>query len=251
MDDRDAEVRIILRLFSFSQCDSNEYVSIFPSYKNHRLREGLEIIDRIDPAKLRLLVSRVCQCLQSGVGGNAFSKDEEEKLSVSLELNETELSLLLDTVTLIYAQAAYHVVKPALMESYMKETFNIREEKVTVLVKTWGTYAKGIVEELRQKSIFPVQVKTVKIFISKSKFCYDFLNFISQKVNEINWNLNVQASSTAVAKDTRPTVILQLGLTDASIKDGRSSLTIESDKSGLLELYNNLEKIQSQLDSLK
>lgn len=49
----------------------------------------------------------------------------------------------------------------------------------------------------------------------------------------------------------RPTAMLQLGLTNISSKDSKSLLTIETDKGGLLELYNSLEKIQSQLDSLK
>ncbi|XP_046749592.1 COMM domain-containing protein 10 [Diprion similis] len=192
-----------------------------------RLREGLDIIDRIDSGKLRLLASRICQSLQTSVEGNVFSPSQEEKLSVSLGLNKTELSLLLDTTTLIYAQAAYYVVKPALMESDMKETFAIQNEKADVLVQIWATYAKSIVDELLQKSIFPVQV------------------------TEINWNLNVQSSSTVMAKDMRSTVMLQVGLNDTSSKQSKSSITIETDKTGLLELYNNLEKIQSQLDSLK
>lgn len=115
-------------------------------------------MDRIDSGKLRLLVTRVCQNLQNGTGGSAFSPEEEEKLSVSLDLNRTDLSLLLDTAILIYVQAAYHVVKPSVMESHMRETFNIEDEKINILVQTWTTHAKGIVDELRQKSIFPVQV---------------------------------------------------------------------------------------------
>ncbi|XP_012256358.2 COMM domain-containing protein 10-like [Athalia rosae] len=192
-----------------------------------RLREGLVILDQINSGKLRLLASRVCQNLQSRIGANTFSQDEEEKLSISLNLSPTDLNLLLDTTTLIYIQAAYHIVKPAAMESYMKDTFNIQDEKINVLVQTWMAHAKGIVDTLRQKSIFPTQV------------------------TEINWNLNVQCSSTAVAKDMRTHGMLQLGITDISGKDSPTMLTIEADKTGLTELFDNLEKIQRQLDSLK
>lgn len=42
-------------------------------------------------------------------------------------------------------------------------------------------------------------------------------------------------------------VLLQLGLAGAENKQ----LTIEMDKSNIADLYNKLEKIQSQLDALK
>lgn len=90
-----------------------------------------------------------------------FTQEEEEKLLASLEVNKATLIVLLDTIELIYLQAAYGVVKPAAMETLMKESFPISEEKVSIFTNAWITHAKGIVECLRHKSIFPVQVRKV------------------------------------------------------------------------------------------
>lgn len=77
---------------------------------------------------------------------------------LSLNMNKETLSLLLDTMTFIYSQAAFGVVKPAMMESVLKESFSIAEEKVSIIVNAWIIHAKRIIDALRQKSIFPRHV---------------------------------------------------------------------------------------------
>ncbi|XP_012527988.1 COMM domain-containing protein 10 [Monomorium pharaonis] len=188
-----------------------------------KLEQGLRIVTRVDNSKFRLLVNRICRTLQSSVDTKVFNEEEEEKLLVSLDLTKDELALLLDTVTSTYTQAACSTVKPSVMEAVMKDSFKLDEEKISIFTNAWMTYGKGIVENLRQQSIFPTQVK------------------------DINWCLNVQSSSSTISKDARPVALLQLGLTG----DKTSTLTVEFDKKQLTELYYNLEKIQSQLDFLK
>lgn len=112
----------------------------------------------MDNSKFRLLVNRICQSLQSSIDTKVFNKEEEEKLLVSLDMTKDELTLLLDTVTLIYTQAACNIVKPSVMEAVMRDNLKINDEKITIFINSWVTYGKGIVENLRQKSIFPTQV---------------------------------------------------------------------------------------------
>ncbi|XP_011300625.1 COMM domain-containing protein 10 [Fopius arisanus] len=188
-----------------------------------RLEQGLKMLSQVENGKLRPLVNRICQSLHSGMTERAFSQDEEEKLLISLNVKRDELDLVLDTITLIYSQAAFGVVKPVIMESLMKESFSVPEDKVSIFVNAWVTYAKGIIDSLKQKSIFPSQVE------------------------DINWTLNIPATSSEISLDVKPSIYLQLGLTGTESK----RLTVEMDKPHLTELYNHLEKIQSQLDALK
>lgn len=188
-----------------------------------RLEQGLRISNKIDSSKFRLLVNRICQTLRSDVSTKVFSEEEEEKLLVSLDLNRDDLTLLLDGIVLIYKQAACNIVKPSAMEAVLKDTFQIAEDKVQIFLNAWITYGKGIIDNLRQKSIFPVQVK------------------------DIDWCLNIQSASSTVKKDVRPVALLELGL----IGEKNSKLTVEFDKKELTGLYENLEKIQVQLDALK
>ncbi|EFN87784.1 COMM domain-containing protein 10 [Harpegnathos saltator] len=194
------------------------WISITP-----KLEQGLKVVSRMDNSKFRLLVNRICQSLQTSNNTKVFNEEEEEKLLISLDLTKDELTLLLDTVTSIYTQAACNIVKPSIMEAVMKDNFKVDDEKISIFTNAWITHGKGIVENQRQQSIFPTQVK------------------------DINWCLNVQSSSSTISKDARPVALLQLGLTG----DKTSMLTVEFDKKQLTSLYYNLEKIQTQLDALK
>ncbi|KZC04166.1 COMM domain-containing protein 10 [Dufourea novaeangliae] len=109
------------------------------------------------------------------------------------------------------------------MDSTLNSIYKTDDEKIQIFLNAWVTYGKGIIDNFRQQSMFPVQVK------------------------DIDWCLSIQASSSAIKKDVRPVALLQLNLTGE--KD--SKLTVEFDKKELTDLYQNLEKIQAQLDALK
>ena len=188
-----------------------------------RLERGLKIASQVDNSKFRLLINRICQTLQSNVNTKIFSEEEEEKLLVSLDLSKDDLVLLLDALITMYKQAACNAIKPQSMESTLKDTFKTDDDKVQIFLHAWLTYGKGIIDNFRQQSIFPVQVK------------------------DIDWSLNVQVASSTIKKNVRPIALLQLNLTG----EQRSKLTAEFDKRELTDLYQNLEKIQSQLDALK
>lgn len=151
--------------------DCNSYLFLI----FNRLEQGSNIVTRVDSSKFRLLVNRICQNLQSSVDTKVFSEEEEEKLLISLDLTKDELSLLLDTVTSIYTQAACNVVKPSVMEAVMKDNFKADGEKVSIFTNAWITYGKGIVENLRQKSIFPTQVSE----------CYQQVYVVASRLIEI------------------------------------------------------------------
>lgn len=199
-------------------CDPS-WIAVTPS-----LRQGLEIAQRVDSGKFRLLVDRICQSLRAGSVDGVFDADEREKLLASLDLKRDDLTLLLRTLLSIFRRAAYGIVQPAVMEATVK-SWQLDESKTATFCHAWSLHAKGIVDAFKQKSIFPAQVR------------------------DIHWSLNVRSSSStaAFAKGTRPMSLLQLQLTG----EADSSLTVEMDPEDLLRLYDTLENIQRRLDDLK
>ncbi|KAF7990075.1 hypothetical protein HCN44_009018 [Aphidius gifuensis] len=189
-----------------------------------RLEQGLEIVEKIDSGKFRIFVNKICQSFYSSTTGKIFNTEEEEKLQTSLKIDQDELNLLIDTVTLIYSQAAFNTVKPGVMESFMKSSFSISHDKITIFVNSWMTHAKNIIDNLKKKSIFPTQLE------------------------DVNWSLNVQASTSDDPNVSKPVALIQLGLRNA---DKKERVTVEFDKKSLTELYQGLEKIQQQLDAIK
>ncbi|XP_058806352.1 COMM domain-containing protein 10-like [Phymastichus coffea] len=186
-----------------------------------RMRHGLKTLDQIENSKLRLLINRICQSMQAGISDDIFSAEEEEKLMSSLGLEKTDLTVLLQTITFIYSKAAFHIVKPVIVESTMKESFSIGDDKVAILSHAWITHAQGIVDAFKHKSIFPSQV------------------------SDVNWTVDVKAASSINAKTAKPVAKLQLSLSGSGEND---RVTVEMDKNQLWDLYNQLDDIQSQLE---
>ncbi|XP_011494141.1 PREDICTED: COMM domain-containing protein 1-like [Ceratosolen solmsi marchali] len=190
---------------------------------DERMKRGFEILDKIENSKLRLLVNRICQSLQSGVSKNIFNTEEEEKLLVSLNLEKVDLTILLQTITSVYSQASFHLVKSAALENTMKEHCSIGKDKVAILEHAWITHSEGIVNAFKRQSIFPTQV------------------------TDISWSVDVKAASTATAKEAKPIAKLQLNL--GGLENSR--VTVEMNKTDLWNLFHKLDDIQSQLESLK
>lgn len=64
-------------------------------------------------------------------------------------------------------QAAYYMTKPSILQRHLSDTLKLNEDKCDAFVNVWINSAKGIVEHLRKRSLFPAQVSKmleVKLF---------------------------------------------------------------------------------------
>lgn len=69
------------------------------------MQKGVAIINSADSQKFLLLLNRIGQSLQSEKeAGKPFSDEEQEKLLVTFSVDQTDLSLMLDTALLILTQ---------------------------------------------------------------------------------------------------------------------------------------------------
>jgi hypothetical protein len=50
------------------------------------------------------------------------------------------------------------MTKPAVLQRHLSDTLKLNEDKSEAFVNVWINSAKGIVEHLRQRSLFPAQV---------------------------------------------------------------------------------------------
>lgn len=55
-------------------------------------------------------------------------------------------------------KAAYYMTKPSVLQRHLSDTLKLNDDKSEAFVKAWISSAKGIVEHLRQRSLFPAQV---------------------------------------------------------------------------------------------
>lgn len=75
------------------------------------LKRAVDIINNLEASKFPLLLSRIAQAMQTAVPNEkAFSSEEEEKLQVSLGLEQSDVKLLLESTTFIIEQVQSSVL---------------------------------------------------------------------------------------------------------------------------------------------
>nr|CAD7457998.1 unnamed protein product [Timema tahoe] len=268
------------------------------------LQKAGEIINKLDPSKFPLLLHRITQTMQQGTSiEKPFTEAELNKLQTSLSLDRQELKLLLDSITFIIDQAAYHMTKPGVLHRQLLDVLKLDEDKAEALVTVWASAAKGIVEQLRQKSVFPSQMSSICRLNDEEKshplerrncrslhspclFLAPFppapppslpclihflgargqaqvlwLEFASigthyntgfRELEDVGWALNIETASYLCNKQKELKAVLQFGL-KSNLKEvnSKENLIVEFNHGELYEFYKQLEKIQTQLDSLR
>uniref|UniRef100_A0A0P4W2P0 COMM domain-containing protein n=1 Tax=Scylla olivacea TaxID=85551 RepID=A0A0P4W2P0_SCYOL len=196
---------------------------------NKRLQDGLSLVNTTDVGKVSGLVGRVCTALAAGCS-QVFTEEEEEKLSGSLGLKVEQIKHLTHTILYIMQQAAQGMVRPASLGEQLKVA-GVLEDRVEFFVQNWSIHARAIVDRLRQHSLADRQLK------------------------EVGWSLNLETSSSCLARQACPVAHLQLGLDKGSGWEGEEKETekivLQFNQEQLFGLYTQLEQIQEQLDALR
>lgn len=187
------------------------------------IKEAVTFINAIDVNKFSRLISRIIQKLHLK-GERTFSEEEEEKLQAALSLDKNALNLVLETSAFILEQAVYHNVKPASLQQQL-EMVHLTPEKAEVFSQTWATTGPELVEKLKCNLFAP------------------------KKLEYVGWQLNLQMAQSSHARLKSPSAVLQLGL-QGEDSEVQENVFVEFNHQQLLDLYDKLEIVQGQLDSL-
>jgi hypothetical protein len=187
--------------------------------------KSLQLVNQLDSAKFPLLLSRIIQKvhLKDEV---SFTDEEIDKLQKSLHLPASELKDVIEACEFIFHQAAYHSAKPNILAEQLRQ-LQLEDDKVDALTDAWTHAARDVISRLRQHSLPPLQLESV------------------------NWRLGLQVAQKNQSNIKLPDAVLELRLKDAtSGSDQANNIRMEFSHLELYSFYNQLEAIQSQLDSL-
>ncbi|EDO32681.1 predicted protein [Nematostella vectensis] len=188
-----------------------------------KLRTAVQLINNIDTSRFPLLLTRIVQKLHLR-DENAFTAEEEEKLQVAFALDKDDLHIVLETCAFVFEQAAYHNAKPQGLQQQL-QNLNLEDDKVNSIVEVWVASGKSLIDKLRKRSLAPVQLDCV------------------------NWRLNLQMAQANMSKMKLPNAVFELGISTSGKE--QENIHIEFTHDELFAFYNQLESIQSQLDSLR
>lgn len=128
-------------------------------------------------------------------------------------------------------RASTIIIKPTTFKSELKEKLQLHENKIDVIMQLWMKNMKPILDNL-ELSNEPGQ---------------------SNQLEQIGWKLKVQLSSEAQQKEKIPLAQIQFHTTNDGMnsKQQNEPINFEMNHSEVLDLYNQLEGIQNELDSLR
>jgi len=197
---------------------SNQWFTVTSSIKH-----AVSLLNNIEDRKVSRLLSRVAQNLHEK-NEKAFTDEEEEKLQAAFQLTSEDVENILDTISFVLEQAAYHSARPNSLSKQLG-AIGFTEEKVLCFVSIWEQNGGSLIENYRKRSFAPKQLDT------------------------INWELRLQTAQSNKTKLKLPTAIIELGLQSQDPEENEK-LLYEMNHEQLFDLFTKMETIQKQLDGL-
>ncbi|XP_044259001.1 COMM domain-containing protein 10-like [Tribolium madens] len=183
---------------------------------NSTLQGGVSLINSLNRNKFNLLLKHIVQSEKDEI----FTQAELTKLSESLKLDDAKIQLLIQSIAHIFKQASKVILKPTILQDQLVEKLKFDSDKAEDFVKLWT---------------------------QETKKNFDVEN--SKNLDNLSWELNVEAASSFSNKERFVHSRLQMALVSVN-GDEKEDVILELDENELKHLYNTLEKIQNKLDSI-
>lgn len=186
---------------------------------NYRAAEGINIINRLDDEVFTTVINYVHKNMSPEESEDDQGLEELEKM---VKVDRQDFLLLIKTLSYILKRASTFIMRPTKLQQELKDKLHLHESKIEVIMKLWIKNVKPILDNLET----------------------DDAGKSNELVN-VGWKLKVQLASEAQQKEKNPIAQLQLSTSVGEPID------LEVNHTELLNMYNQLEAIQSELDSLR
>ena len=154
-----------------------------------------------------------------------FSGEEEEKLCEILSLEQQQFETLISSSSFIFDQSAKNALKATKLASELNKT-PMNESQINGFVKSWTEQGPKLIEKLKETCFAPTTLKAM------------------------NWSLQMSVASQNSARLRQPRAIFEFKTGHPTNTKNTDSFFMELSMDELTNLFNNLEQIQQQLDSL-
>ncbi|CAN8029216.1 unnamed protein product, partial [Ixodes persulcatus] len=186
-------------------------VSMFT--KTASLLQAVSLINQLDDAKFSALLARILQKLHLK-DERSFSEEEESRLQKAFALGAKDVTLVLETVSFILEQAAFHVAKPQVLQAQLT-ALELTDTKVQCLVQAWTAGAKQVVERLKHHSL------------------------AARQLQDVGWELRVTGGQRHAARARAPQALVDLLVSGGAAHD---HLLLQFSHQQLFGLYTKVRK---------
>lgn len=152
------------------------------------------------------------------------------RLEQLVQIDRTDFLLLIKTLSYILKRTSTFIMKPTKLQSELKEKLQLHDSKIDVIMKLWIKNMKPILDNLEIQNE-PDQ---------------------SNQLEHIGWKLKLQLSSEPQRKEKIPIAQVQFHTTNDNLNSqSNEPINFEMNHNEVLELYNQIDAIQNELDSLR
>ncbi|XP_055635396.1 COMM domain-containing protein 10-like [Toxorhynchites rutilus septentrionalis] len=151
------------------------------------------------------------------------SEFDMDKLQLSCHLNEQEFKSVLQTMAYLVKRSLKYMLKPSAMQIDLRNRLLLDEDKCNIFVKYWIQSTKIILDSLETEHDGESGVR-------------------SNQLEDVSWKVRAQLSSEPRQKD-------KLALGQLELTTSNKVVNLELNSEEIVHLYNQLERIQVELDS--
>mmetsp|Transcript_28627 Transcript_28627/g.50407 ORF Transcript_28627/g.50407 Transcript_28627/m.50407 type:complete len:205 (-) Transcript_28627:201-815(-) len=195
-----------------------------------RLKEAVALTNKLDQKRFPKVLARIIAKLGDAKAVKIFTEEEEEQLSGILGLEPTELEMVLSLSRYVFEQAAYHNTTGKKLLVALTGA-GMTEGMAEIYSTVWHGSKKSLVKRLQTFTL-----GTPNVLLGT------------------DWQFHLNMSSQTIEKEKELKAVLRLTLGKAAgageEEDDEPDVCMELGREGLTNLYEKLEIIQHQLDSL-
>ena len=154
----------------------------------------------------------------------AFTAAEEKQMEEVLGLSGNDVTLLLESCSYFFEQAAYYGVPASGLSAHLSQ-LGITGASLEALSRAWESERDGVLERLKERTVSPATLE------------------------QVSWQLHLQMAQSNLSRLKEPSAIFALSV-KADGSQQRERVTMEMNHEELYAFYLKLEQMQSQLDRL-
>ncbi|KAH6938655.1 hypothetical protein HPB50_011591 [Hyalomma asiaticum] len=140
----------------------------------------------------------------------------EQAVKLINQLDDTKFSALLARILQkLPCKAAFHLAKPQVLRAQLTD-LGMEENKVQCMVQSWTSHAKQLVEQLKQRSLAPRQLRNV------------------------DWEVQVRTGQQSAARSKRLQALVDLVVSTGAAHD---HLLLQFSHGQLFNLYTQLRNV--------
>ncbi|XP_058450055.1 COMM domain-containing protein 10 [Malaya genurostris] len=155
------------------------------------------------------------------------SESDIETLQIDSGLNEQDFTVALKTLAYLVKRSLKFMLKPSNLQADLRTRLELDKTKSNIFVKHWIQATKIILDTLELSNDGRSEESST-----------------SNQLEDVSWKVRAQLSSEPRQKD-------KLALGQLELKTTKKIINLELNSSELVDFYNQLERIQSELDVLR